>query len=100
MRCYLLSDSARSDLQLESDHAEAMQKIRYLEAKHHRTVEEEQVAPEAPLFGHPLKSLVLDEGQPAHFETTLTPVNDATMKVTDSPDGGDQGSVSSPCVCT
>ena len=36
---------------------------------------------EAPQFGHQLKDVTLDEAQPAHFETTLTPVNDATMKV-------------------
>ena len=36
---------------------------------------------EAPHFGHQLKDVTLDEGQPAHFETTLTPVNDATMRV-------------------
>jgi hypothetical protein len=46
-----------------------------------RTAEEEFAVSEAPQFGHPLKDIVLDEGQPAHFETTLTPVNDATMKV-------------------
>ena len=36
---------------------------------------------EAPQFGHQLKNLTIDEGQPAHFETTLTPVNDASMRV-------------------
>lgn len=36
---------------------------------------------EAPRFGHNLKDIRLDEGQSAHFETTLTPVNDASMKV-------------------
>ena len=33
------------------------------------------------LFPYSLKDLKLDEGQPAHFETTLTPVNDASMTV-------------------
>lgn len=58
-----------------------MSKIKYLESKHQRTAEEELAAPEQPQFGHPLKNIHLDEGQPAHFETTLTPVNDASMKV-------------------
>ncbi len=39
---------------------------------------------EAPRFGHNLKDIRLDEGQSAHFETTLTPVNDASMKVINS----------------
>lgn len=66
---------------MDSEHADALEKIRYLESKHQRTAEEEMIVPEVPLFGHPLKSIRLDEGQPAHFETTLTPVNDATMNV-------------------
>ena len=58
-----------------------MQKIKHLESKHQRTAEEELAAPEPPQFGHPLKNVVLEEGQPAHFETTLTPVNDGSMRV-------------------
>ncbi len=38
---------------------------------------------EAPAFGHKLRTLKLEEGQSAHFESTLTPVNDATMRVSD-----------------
>ena len=52
-----------------------------MESKHQRTAEEEMAVSEAPQFGHQLKDVSLDEAQPAHFETTLTPVNDATMKV-------------------
>ena len=73
--------SARSGLLLDSDHTDALEKIRYLESKHQRTAEEEMAVSEAPQFGHQLKDVTLDEAQPAHFETTLTPVNDATMKV-------------------
>merc|ERR1719402_158301 len=68
-------------LLLDSEHEDALEKIKYLESKHQRTAEEELTAPEAPQFGHPLKNVQLDEGQPAHFETTLTPVNDSSMKV-------------------
>ena len=72
---------ARSGLLLDSEHTDALAKIRYLESKHQRTAEEEMAVSETPQFGHQLKDVTLDEGQPAHFETTLTPVNDATMKV-------------------
>ena len=73
--------AARSGLLLDSEHSDALEKIRYLESKHQRTAEEEMAVSEAPQFGHQLKDVTLDEAQPAHFETTLTPVNDATMKV-------------------
>lgn len=66
---------------LDSDHVDALEKIKYLESKHQRTAEEELAVAEAPQFGHGLKDLRLEEGQPAHFETTLTPVNDSTMRV-------------------
>lgn len=72
---------AGKGLLLESEHTEALAKIKYLESKHQRTAEEELSAPEAPQFGRPLKDINLEEGQPAHFESTLTPVNDASMKV-------------------
>jgi len=65
----------------DSDHVDALKKIKYLESKHQRTAEEEMSIAEAPQFGHGLKDLRLEEGAPAHFETTLTPVNDATMRV-------------------
>lgn len=66
---------------LDSEHSDALEKIRFLESKHQRTAEEEMAVSEAPQFGHELKNLTIDEGQPAHFETTLIPVNDATMNV-------------------
>ena len=75
--------AARSGLLLDSEHTDALEKIRYLESKHQRTAEEEMATAEAPVFGHNLRSLKLEESQSAHFETTLTPVNDATMKVYD-----------------
>lgn len=66
---------------LDTDHQEALNKIKYLESKHQKTAEEEMAAPEPPQFGRPLKNITLEEGQAAHFESTLTPVNDASMKV-------------------
>ena len=68
-------------LLLDSDHQEALNKIKYLESKHQKIAEEELSAPEPPQFGRQLKNLTLEEGQPAHFESTLTPVNDASMRV-------------------
>ena len=73
--------SGGQGLLLDSDHEEALKKIKYLESKHQKTAEEELSAPEAPQFGHPLRNATIEEGQPAHFETTLTPVNDGTMRV-------------------
>ena len=77
----IISYTARSGLVLDSEHTDALEKIKYLESKHQRTAEEELAVSEAPQFGHQLKNLTIDEGVPAHFETTLTPVNDPTMKV-------------------
>ena len=73
--------SSGKGLLLDSDHQDALDKIKYLESKHQKTAEEEMAAPEKPQFGRPLKNITLEEGQPAHFETTLTPVNDASMRV-------------------
>jgi len=42
---------------LDSDHVDALQKIKYLETKHQRTAEEELTVSEAPQFGHGLKDL-------------------------------------------
>ena len=66
---------------MDSEHTDALQKIKYLESKPRRPDEEESTIQEKPAFGHPLRSLKLEEGKGAHFETTLTPVNDAAMKV-------------------
>ncbi len=77
----ILCSTARSGLLLDSEHEGALQQIRYLESKHQKTAEEELMITEAPAFGHKLKSLRKEEGQSVHFETTLIPVNDATMQV-------------------
>ena len=49
--------SARGGLLLDSDHVDALKKIKYLESKHQRTAEEELNIAEAPQFGHGLKDL-------------------------------------------
>ena len=58
-----------------------MEKITYLESDRRREVHEEVASLEKPVFGRPLRNAALAEGQSAHLEATLTPVNDATMKV-------------------
>lgn len=72
---------AGKGLLMDTDHQEALNKIKYLESKHQKSAEEELAAPEPPQFGRQLKNVTIEEGQPAHFESTLTPVNDASMKV-------------------
>ena len=72
---------AGKGLLLDSDHQEALDKIKYLESKHQKSAEEELSAPEPPQFGRQLKNLTIEEGAAAHFESTLTPVNDASMRV-------------------
>jgi len=76
-----ISIATGKGLLLDTDHQDALNKIKYLESKHQKTAEEEMAAPEAPQFGRQLKSVSIEEGQPAHFESTLTPVNDASMRI-------------------
>ena len=73
--------TARASLIQETQHPAAMQKISYLESDRRREVHEEAASLEKPVFGRPLRNAALAEGQSAHLEATLTPVNDATMKV-------------------
>lgn len=75
---------ARSSIILDTQHEGALQKIQYLEddSRYRRTVEEDKVIAEKPQFGRPLKNIDhIGEGQSAHLEATLTPVNDPTMRV-------------------
>ncbi|GIY11090.1 titin, partial [Caerostris extrusa] len=75
--------TAKKSLILESQQPDSLQKIRMLE-DHSRFAKPEE--PEQmfgkPIFGRPLYNLDnLIEGQSAHLEATLTPVNDPSMKV-------------------
>ena len=74
---------ARSSIIRDTQHEGALQKIQYLEdeSRYKRTEREEQAIAEKPQFGRPLKNVDILEGQAAHLEATLTPVNDPTMKV-------------------
>ena len=74
--------SAKSDFITESQHPDAIAKIRRLEQKGLSKVQDEQVVIEKPNFGRALRNQEkLIEGQAVHMEATLTPVNDPTMKV-------------------
>ncbi|XP_068082222.1 titin [Anabrus simplex] len=74
---------SRSSIILDTQHEGALQKIQYLEddSRYKRSTVEDTVISEKPQFGRPLRNLDLIEGQSAHLEATLTPVNDPTMKV-------------------
>lgn len=75
--------SAKKSLILESQQPDSLQKIRALEdhSRFARPEEPDQMF-DKPNFGRPLRNLdELVEGQSAHLEATLTPVNDPTMRV-------------------
>lgn len=59
----------------------SLSSIRRLEHKKERTVEEEELISEAPVFTQPMRNLSLIENQSAHFETRLIPVGDPHMRV-------------------
>jgi titin len=75
--------TAKESISYETQHEGALQKIQYLEGdRRHGREEDEEAANEKPQFGRPLRNLEnLTEGQSAHIEATLTPVNDPTMRV-------------------
>jgi len=75
--------SARAGIIRETQHEGALQKIQHLEdeSRYRRKVEDDSVIMERPQFGRSLKNVEIVEGQSAHLEATLTPVNDPTMKV-------------------
>ncbi|KAI5701651.1 hypothetical protein M8J75_011738 [Diaphorina citri] len=75
---------SKSSIVTETQHEGALKKIQYLEddSRYKKQVQEDVAISEKPQFGKPLKSVEnLPEGQMAHLEATLTPVNDPTMKV-------------------
>ncbi|CAL4067925.1 unnamed protein product, partial [Meganyctiphanes norvegica] len=73
---------AKSDFIVDTQHPEAMSKIARLEQKAPLMSPDDVQMIEKPNFGRPLRNQEnLIEGQAMHMEATLTPVNDATMKV-------------------
>ena len=74
----------KKDVLLESQHPQGLEKIRYLEddSRYARSVKEETTISIKPRFLGPLKGTnKIVEGQRAHFEIRLEPMNDPNMKV-------------------
>ncbi|KAL3105626.1 hypothetical protein niasHT_021729 [Heterodera trifolii] len=76
-----LQIAPKGSLFTDPQHEQSWQRIQELEAPKEAAPEEEPPAPEAPAFAGQLPSLERVEGQPAHFETRVTPINDNKLQV-------------------
>lgn len=76
-----LQIAAKDSLFLDPQHENSWQKIQELEAPKLAPPEMEPPPKEAPNFIEPLQSLDRIEGQPAHFQTRVTPVNDNQLQI-------------------
>ncbi|VDN06754.1 unnamed protein product [Thelazia callipaeda] len=65
----------------ESQHPESLQRIRQFETPKDVPPEAPELKPLSPKFVQPLQIIERIEGQPAHFETRVTPMNDPKMKI-------------------
>nr|CDQ05422.1 BMA-KETN-1, isoform j [Brugia malayi] len=65
----------------ESQHPESLQRIREIEAPKEVAPEPPELKPLAPQFIQPMEAIERIEGQPAHFETRVTPINDPKMRI-------------------
>ncbi|VDN44422.1 unnamed protein product [Gongylonema pulchrum] len=65
----------------ESQHPESLHRIQQIEAPKELPPEPVELKPLAPQFISPLQTIERIEGQPAHFETRVTPINDPQMRV-------------------
>lgn len=74
---------ARSQLILESQHPEGLQQIQYLEdqSRYQKETWVEESMKIQPRFISKLNNLTLHEGQMAHFECRLEPINDSSLRV-------------------
>lgn len=75
---------AKSNIILESQRPEGLEKIRQLESAtpFQRPEIPEAVTRQRPVFTQPLQNIdFIAEGQTAHFECRLIPVGDPTLKV-------------------
>lgn len=76
--------TAKASLQLETQHENALQKLRQLEdaSKYQRRDEEEVLVTQAPRFTTQLNGPAeLYEGQSAHYECRIEPYPDSSLKV-------------------
>nr|CAD2187171.1 unnamed protein product [Meloidogyne enterolobii] len=76
-----LQIAAKGSLYMDPQHENSWQKIQELEAPKPAPEEMEPPAMEAPKFIEPLQSLERIEGQPAHFQTRVVPVNDNQLRI-------------------
>lgn len=75
---------AKASLQLESQHENALQKLRQLEdsSKYQRREQEDSIVTQAPRFTTQLNGPTeLYEGQSAHYECRIEPYPDSNLKV-------------------
>ena len=75
---------AKGSLVLDSQHPEGMRKITELERSRasHRQISEDQQQFDKPVFVTPLTGTsVVAEGQSAHMECRVVPLNDASLKI-------------------
>lgn len=71
----------RSTIISDTQHPQSWQMIQEMEAPRQRSLPPADAAAEPPKFTEPLESLERIEGQSAHFETRVTPINDPQLKV-------------------
>lgn len=79
---FILFISAKGSLLLDSQHPSSLEKIRMLETPQGPVPERADAPKMRPRFLTPLNSCNdLVEGQPAHFEATIEPTNDNTVRI-------------------
>ncbi|KAJ8687530.1 hypothetical protein QAD02_023324, partial [Eretmocerus hayati] len=78
--CVITVDS-KQGLCLDTLDAQRLEKIRQLETVEIKPVVEQEVVHEKPVFLTPLTNLDLKEGEHAHLECRVEPINDANMKI-------------------
>ncbi|MFH4979231.1 hypothetical protein AB6A40_005940, partial [Gnathostoma spinigerum] len=71
----------------ESQHPTSWQRIQEIEAPKAPQPEAPELVAPAPKFVKPMESVERIEGQPAHFETRVTPITDPKMRITWFKDG-------------
>ncbi|XP_015783235.1 titin isoform X1 [Tetranychus urticae] len=74
---------SEASIELSSNNPEAFKKIRQLEdySRYQREQVDEEVIRSGPVFTTAPRSLVINEGERARFECSLTPVGDPNLKV-------------------
>lgn len=78
-----LKVSSKASIELASNNPEAFKKIRQLEdySRYQREQVDEEVIRSGPVFTSAPRSSVINEGERARFECSLTPVGDPNLKV-------------------